>query len=316
MGGYQNEATGNLKRGFENMKKGITTWKENLSAYSFLSPWVIGLILFTGGPIIVSILLSLSKWNLLGSPRFIGFANYSQMFADSEFLNSLKVTILFTIISVAVSVLAALFLAVLLNFKVKFVGIFQFFYFVPAVMPSVVMAFVFKLMFNKELGVVNYLLSFIGIHNAPNWLNDSFWIWPTLAYASIFTYSTGQMMLIFASSLKEVPPELYEACDLDGANFFQRFIHVTLPSISPIILFNVVVATVSSFNSSFTLIYPLTNGGPNNATEVLSLSIFKNAFKLFDMGYASALAVILFIIVAIVAAVQFRMSKNWVHYDA
>jgi multiple sugar transport system permease protein len=298
------------------MKKGKTTWKENVAAYSFLSPWIIGLILFTGGPIIVSFLLSLSKWNLLGSPRFIGLENYIKMFSsDSDFMNSLKVTILFTIISVIVSVVAALFLAVLLNFQVKNLGIFQFFYFVPAVMPSVVMAFVFKLMFNKELGIVNYLLSFLGVTNAPNWLNDTFWIWPTLAFASIFTYSTGQMMLIFTSSLKEVPPELYEACDLDGANFIQRFIHVTLPSISPIILFNVVVATVSSFNSSFTLIYPLTNGGPNNATDVLSLSIYKNAFKLFDMGYASALAVILFIIVAVVAAIQFRMSKNWVHYD-
>jgi multiple sugar transport system permease protein len=298
------------------MKKGKSTWKDYLSAYSFLSPWFVGLILFTGGPIIASILLSFCNWNLLGVPKLIGLGNYSHMFGDSAFLNSFKVTIIFTIISVAVSVISALLLAVLLNFKVKFIGIFQFFYFIPAVMPSVVMAFVFKLMFNQQLGVVNYLLSFIGIHHAPNWLNDSFWIWPTLAYASIFTYSTGQMMLIFTSALKEVPQELYEACDLDGANFFQRFVHVTLPSISPIILFNVVVATVSSFNSSFTLLYPLTNGGPNNATQVLSLEIYKNAFQLFNMGYASTLAVVLFVVVAIVAFFQFKMSKNWVHYDA
>ncbi len=298
------------------MKKGKTTWKENLSAYSFLSPWIFGLILFTGGPIIVSFFLSLTKWNLLGTPKFVGLDNYIRMLSsDSDFLNSLKVTILFTVISVVVSVSSALFLAVLLNFNVKFLGIFQFFYFIPAVMPSVVMAFVFKLMFNQQIGIVNYLLSFIGISNAPNWLNDTFWIWPTLAYASIFTYATGQMMLIFTSSLKEVPQELYEACDLDGATFLQRFIHVTLPSISPIILFNVVVATISSFNSSFTLLYPLTNGGPNNATDVLSLNIYKNAFKMFDMGYASALAVVLFIIVASIAVIQFRMSKNWVHYD-
>ncbi|MBB6284163.1 carbohydrate ABC transporter permease [Geobacillus subterraneus] len=289
---------------------------ENISAYLFLSPWIIGFILFTGGPIIASFLLSSIKWNLLGVPEFVGLENYRYMFSgESDFWNSLKVTILFTVISVSVSVIVSLFLAVLLNFKMKYISLFQFLYFVPAVMPSVVMACVFKLMFNKELGIVNYLLTLLGIDNPPNWLSDSFWIWPTLAIASIFTYSTGQMMLIFSSSLKEVPQELYEACDLDGANFIQRFFYVTLPAISPIILFNTVVATISSFNSSFTLIYPLTGGGPDNATEVLSLSIYKNAFKLFDMGYASALAVILFIIVAVVTAVQFRLSKNWVYYD-
>jgi multiple sugar transport system permease protein len=305
-----------MKREEERKKMRKNAWKENLSAYAFLSPWIIGFLLFTGGPIIVSFLLSFTKWNLLGSPRFIGWENYKYMFSgESDFLNSLKVTILFTVINVSVSVIASLFLAVLLNFKVKYISIFQFFYFVPAVMPSVVMACVFKLMFNKELGVVNYLLSLIGVDHPPNWLSDSFWVWPTLAIASIFTYATGQMMLIFHSSLKEVPKELYEACDLDGANFMQRFFYVTLPSISPIILFNTVVATINSFNSSFTLIYPLTNGGPDNATEVLSLSIYKNAFKLFDMGYASALAVVLFIIVALVSALQFRLSRNWVHYD-
>ncbi|WJP99063.1 sugar ABC transporter permease [Geobacillus stearothermophilus] len=298
------------------MKAKRSKGMDNVSAYLFLSPWIIGFILFTGGPIIASFLLSSMKWNLLGVPKFVGLENYRYMFSgESDFLNSLKVTILFTIISVSVSVIVSLFLAVLLNFKVKYIGLFQFLYFVPAVMPSVVMACVFKLMFNKELGIVNYLLTLLGIDNPPNWLSDSFWVWPTLAIASIFTYSTGQMMLIFSSSLKEVPKELYEACDLDGANFIQRFFYVTLPAISPIILFNTVVATISSFNSSFTLIYPLTGGGPDNATEVLSLSIYKHAFKLFDMGYASALAVILFIIVAAVTAVQFRISKNWVHYD-
>jgi len=297
------------------MKNKNYNWKDTLSAYGFLSPWFIGLILFTGGPIIASIVLSFTNWNLIGSPEFIGLNNYRALFADgSDFLNSLKVTFIFTIINVGVSVIASLLLAVLLNFKVKFMGVFQFCYFIPAVMPSVIMAFVFKLMLNKEIGVVNYMLSLIGVDNSPNWLNDPFWIWPTIAIVSIFTYSTGQMMLIFSSALKDVPKELYEACDVDGANFFQRFIYVTIPSISPIILFNTVVATVNSFNSSFSLIFPLTNGGPGSETEVLSLSIYKHAFKLFDMGYASALAVILFIIVAAIAAIQFRLSKNSVHY--
>lgn len=298
------------------MKKGHAKLKDNLSAYMFLSPWIIGLILFTGGPIIVSFLLSFTKWNLVGHIKFAGLSNYMQLFAKySDFLGSLKVTFIFTIISVLVSVIASLLLAVLLNFKVKFIPVFQFFYFIPAVMPSVVMAYVFKLMFDKNIGVIDYFLSALGVANPPDWLNSSFWIWGIIGVASIFTYSTGQMMLIFSSALKEVPVELYEACDLDGANFFQRLINVTLPSISPIILFNTVVATIGSFNSSFSLLYPLTNGGPNNETQVLSLNVYKYAFQIFNMGYASTLAVVLFIIVALFTALQFKISDKFVHYD-
>jgi len=298
------------------MKKNFSDWKDTLIAYGFLTPWFIGFILFTGGPIIASFILSLTRWDLFGSPDFIGFENYRSLFAEgSQFFSTLRVTLLYTFISVIVSIVASLLLAVLLNFKLKFMGVFRFCYFIPAVMPSVAMAAVFRLMLNQEMGIVNYFLSSLGVSNAPNWLNDLFWIWPTLAIISIFTYSTGQMMMIFNSALKEVPQHLYEACDLEGANFFQRFIHVTLPSISPIILFNTVVATVNSFNTSFSIIYPLTGGGPGSETTVLSLSIYEYAFRLFDMGRASALAVILFVIVAVVAAIQFRISKDTVTYD-
>ncbi|WP_203247639.1 carbohydrate ABC transporter permease [Sporosarcina beigongshangi] len=298
------------------MKKKVNGFKESLSAYGFLSPWFIGLIVFTGGPIIASFVLSLMKWNLISSPEFVGLDNFKALFDGStDFLNSLRVTLIFTVISVVVTLFSSLFLATLLNFKIRFMGIFQFFYFIPAVMPSVVMAFVFKLMFNKELGIVNYVLSFFGIDSPPNWLNDTFYVWPTLAITCIFTYATGQMMLIFSSALKEVPQELYEASDIDGASFSQRFFHVTLPAISPIILFNLVVATVNSFNSSFTLLYPLTNGGPGAETEVLSLNIYKYAFKLFDMGYASALAIVLFAIVGVIAFLQFYLSRKSVHYN-
>lgn len=288
--------------------------KDDRVAYPFLSPWIIGFLLFTGGPILMSFILSLTKWNLLGDPTFVGLSNYKQLFGGtSDFLNTLKITFLFTGINVLVTVSASLFLAVLLNFKVKLIGIFQFFYFVPAVMPSVVMASCFILMFNNQLGIVNYFLTTIGI-NAPNWLGDANLVWVVVGIASIFTFSTGQMMLIFSSSLKEVPVELYEAAHLDGANAWHRFVHVTLPSISPILLFNMVVATVNSFNGAFTLLYPLTGGGPGNATKVLSLLIYEKAFKQFDMGTASALAFIMFIIVAVISILQFKLSDDKVNY--
>lgn len=288
--------------------------KDTLTAYGFLSPWFIGFIFFTGGPILLSFLLSLTKWNLLGDPKFVGLQNYQQLFSgNSDFFTTLKITFLFTLLNVVVTVGASLFLAVLLNFKVKLIGIFQFFYFVPAVMPSVVMTSCFILMFNNQLGVVNYFLSKIGI-DGPNWLGNPQLVWVVVGIASIFTFSTGQMMLIFNSSLKEVPVELYEAAHLDGANAWQRFTNVTLPSISPILLFNTVVATVNSFNGAFTLLYPLTGGGPGNATKVLSLLIYDKAFKQFDMGTASTLAFIMFIIVALVSLIQFKLSDSKVNY--
>lgn len=288
--------------------------KDTLTAYGFLSPWIIGFIFFTGGPILLSFLLSLTKWNLLGQPRFVGLANYQQLFSgSSDFLNTLKITFLFTLLNVFVTVSASLFLAVLLNFKVRFIGIFQFFYFVPAVMPSVVMTSCFILMFNNQLGIVNYFLSTVGI-TGPNWLGDANLVWVVVGIASVFTFSTGQMMLIFNSSLKEVPIELYEAAHLDGANAWQRFKNVTLPSISPILLFNTVVATVNSFNGAFTLLFPLTGGGPGNATKVLSLLIYEKAFKQFDMGTASTLAFIMFIIVAVISILQFKLSDDKVNY--
>jgi len=290
--------------------------KHNLVAYGFLSPWFIGFLIFTGGPIIASFVLSLTRWNLLGTPDFIGIGNYITMFTPgSGFLNSLRATLLYTIISVMVSVCSSLFMAVLLNFRLKFIGIFQFCFFVPAVMPSVALAFVFQLIFNQHMGILNYFLSVLGIGLSPNWLNDTFWVWVSLGVVTIFTYSTGQMMLIFNAALKEVPQQLYEAADLEGANFFQRFIHVTLPSISPIILFNVVVGTVNSFNTAFSIIFPLTGGGPANETMVLSLELYNSAFRMFNIGMASAVATVLFVIVASIAAIQFRVSKNVVHYD-
>lgn len=291
--------------------------KENLTAYLFLLPWIIGFILFTGGPILYAFILGFMKWDLVSKPIFIGLENFKNLFTNNQsFYNSLKVTLIYTLFAVIFTNIWALFLAILLNQKIKLIGVFQFFYFIPAVLPTVALAFVFQIMLDKEVGVVNYLLSLIGITNGPNWLMDSKWVIPTLIALSIYTYSSGQMMLIYNAALKEVPKELYEAFEIDGGNSFQRFIHVTLPSISPIILFNLVVSTIAILNNSFTFIYPLTGGGPNEVTNVLSLDIYRNAFQLFRMGYAAAEGVILFIIVALLTLAQFVLSKKWVYYES
>lgn len=292
-------------------------FKENLTAYLFLSPWIIGFILFTGGPILYAFVLGFMKWDLVSKPVFIGLENFKNLLVNNpSFYNSLKVTIIYTIFAVIFTNIWALFLAILLNQRIKITGIFQFFYFIPAVLPTVALAFVFQLLLDKEVGVLNYLLSLIGIQNGPNWLMDSKWVIPTLIALSIYTYSSGQMMLIYNAALKEVPKELYEAFEIDGGNSVQRFFNVTLPSISPILLFNLVVSTIAILNNSFTFIYPLTGGGPNDATNVISLDIYRNAFQLFRMGYAAAEGVVLFVIVALLTWAQFRLSKKWVYYES
>ena len=198
----------------------------------------------------------------------------------------------------------------MLNFKVRFKGLFQFFFYVPTIMPSVVMAGCLVLMFNPQLGVINYVLKSIGVSNPPNWTGSQTYVWILVAVASVFTFQTGQQMLVFSAALKDVPQELYEAAALDGAGAWKRFLNITLPGIAPMMLFNVVSCTVNSFNSAFSLLYPLTGGGPGNATKVIGLLIYDKAFKSFNMGQASALAMILFVIVGVISALQFKLMDR------
>ena len=297
-------------------KKNKRKVRENITAYAFLSPWIIGFILFSGVPIIASFVLSLTRWDLISAPRFIGLGNFIAMFsAGSDFWNVLKVTLVFTVFSIIATLTWSFFLAMLLNFKLKGVGIFRFFFFIPAVMPSIALAFAFQLLYNKEIGVINYILYLFGINNGPNWLMDNHLVIPSIIFVCLYTYTTGQMMLIFDASLKEVPKELYEACAIDGANYFQKFYYVTLSYISPVILFNLVIATINAFNGSFSIIYPLTFGGPGDASRVISLAIYDSGFKTFRMGYASALATVAFIMVVAIALLQFKLSDKFVYYE-
>jgi multiple sugar transport system permease protein len=297
-------------------KKNKRNVRENITAYAFLSPWIIGFILFSGVPIIASFVLSLTRWDLISAPRFIGLGNFIAMFsAGSDFWNILKVTLVFTVFSIIATLTWSFFLAMLLNFKLKGIGIFRFFFFIPAVIPSIALAFAFQLLYNKEIGVINYILYLFGINNGPNWLMDNHLVIPSIIFVCLYTYTTGQMMLIFDASLKEVPKELYEACAIDGANYFQKFYYVTLSYISPVILFNLVIATINAFNGSFSIIYPLTFGGPGDASRVISLAIYDSGFKTFRMGYASALATVAFIMVVAIALLQFKLSDKFVYYE-
>lgn len=299
-------------------KPGSRRLSRNRAAYAYLCPWIIGFTCFTLFPIIFMFYTSLTNRKLNGLSEFVGFTNYINMFKSDTFLNSLKVTILFSVCMVIVDTIWAIVLALLLNQKRKGNGIFQFFYFLPAVIPSIAISYAFRTIFGKDAGLLNSMLTaLLGRTVSVNWLYDSGTVYPAVFFVTLFTYGTGQMMLIYRSALGDVPKELYEAYDMDGGNAFGKFFHVTLPMISPIVLFNTLNGAISALNGSFGLLYPLTgeSGNPNGMTQVLSLLVYKEAFSNLKVGYACALSVILFLLAALFGAVIFRASKNTVHYE-
>jgi len=290
----------------------------NLTAYGFMLPWFIGFICFTAFPVVFMFFVSLTNRKLNGISQFIGFTNYKNIFASSNFRNSFKVTIFFTIVMMIVTAVWALLMAFLLNYKQKLNGIFQFFYFIPSVIPSVALAYAFRTMFGKDAGLFNALLSRISGSNVQvNWLYNEHTVYPVVFFITLFTYNTGQMMLIFRSGLNDVPADLYEAADIDGARFWTKFRKITLPMISPVILFNTVTGSISALNGSFALLYPLTGdtGDPNKMTQVLSLLIYNEAFSNYKVGYGCALSVILFLIACVFGIVLFGISKKYVYYE-
>lgn len=292
--------------------------KNNLTAYGFMLPWFIGFICFTVFPIIFMFAVSLTNRKLNGISKYIGFTNYVNIFKSATFWNSFRVTIFFTIVMMIVTAVWALIMALLLNRKQRFNGIFQFCYFLPSVVPTVALAYAFRTIFGKDSGLLNAFLSlFTGSNVQINWLFDSSTIYLVIFFITLFTYNTGQMMLIFRSGLNDVPRELYEASDIDGASSWRKFTKITLPMISPIMLFNTVMGSISALNGSFALLYPLTGetGDPNKMTQVLSLLIYNEAFSNQKVGYGSALSVILFLTACVFGIGIFAISKKLVYYE-
>ena len=292
--------------------------KNNFTAYLFLIPWFIGFICFTLFPVLFMFGVSLTNRKLNGISEFVGLQNYKNMFHSGIFWNSVKVTLIFTIIMMIVTTIWAVIMALLLNRRQKLNGIFQFCYFLPSVIPTVALAYAFRTIFGKEAGLLNTMLSAItGKNVLVNWLYQDSTVYMAVFFITLFTYNTGQMMLIFRSGLSDVPLELYEACDLDGASAIRKFFSVTIPMISPLVLFNAVNGCISALNGSFALLYPLTgeSGDPNNMTQVLSLLIYKEAFSNMKVGYACALSVALFVIAAFFGIALFGLSKKFVYYE-
>lgn len=277
-----------------------------------MSPWLIGFVFFVGGPMIAAFVISTMRWNVLTPPEFIGFGNYLRALEPGSLTwHSIGVTFIYSIAAVPLMLVVAFAFATLLNKGVKGLPLFRTIFYLPSIVSGVAVALLWRWIYNPEFGLFNYLLSLVGI-DGPRWLVDK----ETALLAIIFMniWKAGGPMVIFLAGLQGIPQSLYEVADIDGATRVRKFFSVTLPMLSPVILFNLIIGIIASFQV-FTEIEVMTEGGPSNATLVMVMHIYRNAFQYFDMGYGSALAVILFVIILAASVVQLLMSRRWVYYE-
>ncbi len=288
--------------------------REAIEGYIWISPWVIGFLVFSLGPIIASLYLSFTEYSIGGTPKWIGFANYeTALFNDKLFWPSLWRTTYYTIATVILGVAGSLLAALLLNQNIRGRAVYRALYYLPSLTPVVSMAILWQWLLQPQVGLVNYLLYEVGIQG-PGWLTSREWAIPSMIMISLWSSIGGGRMIIFLAGLQGVPKELHESAEIDGANALQRFWAVTLPMISPVIFFNTILAVIGSF-SVFSLAYVATNGGPNYATWFFMLHLYYNAFSYFQMGYASALAWIFFLIIFVLSVIQIKLSDRWVYYE-
>jgi len=279
--------------------------------YVYIAPAMVGIIGLSGGAILDSFRISFADWDLVSDPVYRGIGNYVELASSSLFWQVFKNTITYALLTVPMSIVASLLLALLVNRHVRGIAFFRAAYFVPVVVSMVAAAMVWSWLYNPEFGVINWgLREVLGI-DGLRWLQD-----PDLSLISIALMSVwkglGYNMVILLAGLQQIPPHLYEAATLDGAGRVGRFIHVTLPMLSPTLFFVLVITTIGAFQI-FEQTYVLTQGGPANSTLTLSYYVYQNAFQFFRMGYAAALAYVLFALTALVAALQFRLQRRWVY---
>ncbi len=274
-------------------------------------PVILGLLLFYLGPMVASLYFSFTDYDMLSSAEWIGAANYRDLIDDEIFWKSLRVTVLYSVVSVPMVLVLALGLALLLNQKFAGVTLFRTAFYLPTVMSGVAVATLWKWIFNTDYGILNLLLDKIGIRG-PAWLVDEQWAIWALILTSLWT--AGGSMLIFLAGLQSIPADLYEAAAIDGAGIWSKFRNITVPLLSHVTFFNLILGVIGALQV-FTEGFVLTRGGPNNSTMLLSIYLYRNAFEYLKMGYASALAWVMFLIVLMLTLLVFRSAPMWLHYQ-
>jgi len=286
--------------------------KDRLAPYLFISPWILGFIAFTAGPLLLSAVMTMFDWPIIGTPSFVGIKNFIDMFTkDNQFWKSVGVTIKFMVMFVPLNIIIALVLAMLISKPLRGIGIFRTIFYLPSVVSSVAVAIMWGWIFHSEYGLLNYALSLLGI-SGPRWLSDPSWAIVAIVIASL--WSLGTMMLIFYTAIKSIPKDIYEDAIIAGASPFRTFFSITLPLITPTLLFNLITSTIGAMQE-LSLVLLLTRGGPVKSTYFYGLYVYRNAFLHFKLGYAAANAWFMFIIILLLTLLIFKSSPLWVFYE-
>jgi multiple sugar transport system permease protein len=286
--------------------------REALEGYLCILPWCIGFVVFVGGPILGAMGISLTDWSIIAPPKYVGIDNYVQLTKDPLFWQALKVTLLYTAFHIPLAISLGFAVALMLNQKVQLIALWRTIYYLPAVVSGVAVAMLWMWVFNPELGLANRFLNLFGI-DGVGWLRSSRWALPALIIMSLWNIGGG--MVIYLAGLQGIPTELYEAAKIDGASAWRRFWAVTIPLMTPVLFFQVIIGIISSLQA-FTNAYVMTQGGPANATLFYVLYLYFNAFQYFKMGYAAAMAWILFMIILVLTILLVWSSHRWVYYEA
>ena len=296
--------------------KGLMARKEQRAAYLFLSPWLIGLAVFWMIPLIASLLLSFSEWNIITSPHWLGLENFREMlFDDRTFWLSIRVTLKYMILSVPLYLICGLLLSLLLNLKIRGINLFRTLFFLPAVLSGVAVAVLWVALLNPDVGAVNSVLRGLGISDPPRWLDSPTWAVPSVVLVGLWGIGGGA--IIYLAGLQNISAQLYEAALLDGAGPWQRFRYVTLPMLTPTLLFVLLTGLIDAFQV-FDIAYVLSKGGQGGLGDSLQfylINLWNEAFQNGRYGYASALSWVLVLAAAAVILVVFRTSGRWVYYE-
>jgi multiple sugar transport system permease protein len=287
--------------------------REAITCYLFLLPWAIGFILFVLGPILASLVLSVMRYDIVTPPYFVGLSNFRELFTiDFRFGMSMGNTAYYVALYVPLHMIVALGLALLLNQKVRGMPVYRTLFYIPSIVPIVAGSILWVWILQPEWGMINSILAIFGI-KGPLWLSSLTWSKPAMILMAL--WGSGAAMIICLAGLQGVPQHLYEAAEIDGADRWQRFTHITLPMLSPTLFFMLILGVIGSFQV-FTTAYVMTGGGPAESTLFYMLYLYRRAFVFLNMGYAAAMAWILFVIVLVLTIVQFRLANRWVYYEA
>ena len=285
---------------------------EALTGFAMAGPWILGFLIFVAGPMLASLYLALTRWDLFTPPRFLGFDNFQTLLTDDHvFWQSFRVTTLYAVFSVPIQIAVGLALAQLLNQKIRLLGMFRSIYYLPSVLSGVSIAIMFRWIFGTQFGLLNGALKLLGIEPI-SWLGNPNIV--LLSFILMSVWGSGVNMLIYLGALQSVPSELYEAAEVDGAGSLRKFFKITVPMITPVIFFTLINGIILSLQE-FQTPFILTEGGPANASLFIVLYLYRNAFQWFKMGYASAIAWIIFFYVLVLSLLVLRSSRAWVYYE-